>query len=185
MRTLITTVALLAASSTAIVLDAADPGKPLEVLLIAGGCCHDYATQTQLLKKGIEARARARVEVAYNPDTSTKATFDVYAKDDWAKGYDIILHDECSAAVEDRDYVNRILAAHRRGTPAVNLHCAMHSYRWGNFREAVTTGTDNAGWYEMIGLQSTGHGPQLPIEIVFTDPAHPILKGLTNWTTIK
>ena len=40
MRTLITTVALLAASSTAIVLDAADPGKPLEVLLIAGGCCH-------------------------------------------------------------------------------------------------------------------------------------------------
>ena len=62
---------------------AAEAGKPLEVLLVAGGCCHDYATQTRILKKGIEARVRAHVEVAYNPDKSTKATFDVYAKDDW------------------------------------------------------------------------------------------------------
>jgi type 1 glutamine amidotransferase len=187
MRTLIATVALLAASFAAPGLDAAaaEPDKRLEVLLVAGGCCHDYATQTQLLKKGIEARVRARVEVAYNPDKSTKATFDVYAKDDWDKGYDIILHDECSADVTDRPYVERILAAHRRGTPAVNLHCAMHSYRSGNFREAVAAGADNAGWYEMIGLQSTGHGPQLPIDVVFTDAAHPILKGLTGWTTIK
>jgi type 1 glutamine amidotransferase len=179
------TVAMIVALLMPCVAAAADPGKPLEVLLVAGGCCHDYATQTQLLKKGIEGRVRARVRVAYNPDKSTKAVFDVYAKDNWDEGYDVILHDECSADVTERDYVNRILAAHRRGTPAVNLHCAMHSYRWGNFREAVAAGADNAGWYEMIGLQSTGHGPQLPIDIVFTDPAHPILKGLTGWTTIK
>ena len=181
MRTVVMIVALLMPCVAA----AADPGKPLEVLLVAGGCCHDYATQTQLLKKGIEGRVRARVRVAYNPDKSTKAVFDVYAKDNWDEGYDVILHDECSADVTERDYVNRILAAHRRGTPAVNLHCAMHSYRWGNFREAVAAGADNAGWYEMIGLQSTGHGPQLPIDVVFADPAHPILKGLTGWTTIK
>jgi type 1 glutamine amidotransferase len=185
MRALIATSAFLAASFAAPALNAAEPGKPLEVLLVAGGCCHDYATQTKLLKKGIEARVRARVEVAYNPDTSVKATFDVYAKEDWDRGYDVILHDECSADVSDRDYVGRILAAHRRGTPAVNLHCAMHSYRWGNFREAVAAGADNAGWYEMIGLQSTGHGPQQPIEISFADSTHPIVKGLLGWTTIN
>ncbi|MDO7713668.1 MAG: hypothetical protein MUP93_02235, partial [Pirellulales bacterium] len=28
--------------------------EPLKVLIVAGGCCHDYATQTKLLKKGIE-----------------------------------------------------------------------------------------------------------------------------------
>lgn len=185
MRALIAIVAFLAGGVAAPALNAAEPGKPLEVLLVAGGCCHDYATQTKLLKKGIEARLRARVEVAYNPDRSTKATFDVYSKDDWDKGYDIILHDECSADVNDRTYVERILAAHRRGTPAVNLHCAMHSYRSGKFWEPVAAGADNAGWFEMIGLQSTSHGPQLPIDIAFTDPAHPILKGLANWTTIN
>jgi len=175
--------ALLSAvvSSTA----AADDAKPLKVLLVAGGCCHDYAAQTQILKKGIEARVPAHVEVVHNPDKSTKATFEIYQKDDWDRGYDVVLHDECSADVTESGYVSRILAAHRRGTPAVNIHCAMHSYRWGNFREPVAAGADNAGWYEMIGLQSTGHGPQLPIEIAFTDKAHPITRPFADWTTIN
>jgi type 1 glutamine amidotransferase len=163
---------------------AAEAGKPLEVLLVAGGCCHDYATQTTLLKKGIESRVRAHVAVAYNPDMSSKAMFAVYSKDDWDKGYDVILHDECSADVTDPAYVERILAAHRRGTPAVNIHCAMHSYRWGDFRKPLPAGADNAGWYEMIGVQSTGHGPQLPIAIVVTDRSHPVMRPLADWTTI-
>jgi type 1 glutamine amidotransferase len=164
---------------------AAEPGKPLRVLLVAGGCCHDYATQTKLLKAGIEARIQAEVDVIYNPDTSTKATFEIYGNPDWDKGYDVVIHDECSADVTDPAYVGRILAAHRRGTPAVNLHCAMHSYRWGDFRKAVAAGADNAGWFEMLGLQSIGHGPQIPIEITFADRSHPITKQLADWMTIK
>jgi type 1 glutamine amidotransferase len=159
--------------------------KPLKVLLVAGGCCHDYATQTKLLKAGIEARIKAEVDVVYNPDTSTKATFEIYGNPDWDTGYDVVIHDECSADVTDPAYVGRILAAHRRGTPAVNLHCAMHSYRWGDFRNAVAAGADNAGWFEMLGLQSIGHGPQIPIEIAFADRSHPISKPLTDWVTIK
>lgn len=164
---------------------AAEPDKPLRVLLVAGGCCHDYATQTKLLKAGIEARVQAEVEVVYNPDTSSKATFEIYGNPDWAKGYDVVIHDECSADVTDPAYVARILAAHRRGTPAVNLHCAMHSYRWGDFRQAVAAGADNAGWFEMLGLQSTSHGPQVPIEIAFTDRSHPVTKPLADWKTTK
>lgn len=159
--------------------------KPLRVLLVCGGCCHDYATQQELLKKGIEARIHAVVDVAYNPDKSTKATFDIYGSKDWAKDFDVVIHDECSADVTDPAYVQNILQAHRNGTPAVNLHCAMHCYRWGNFREPVKPGGDNSGWYEMLGLQSTGHGPQEPIDITFTDRSHPITTGLENWTTIK
>jgi len=170
---------------TGSVAGAAEAGKTLKVLLIAGGCCHDYATQTQLLKKGIEGRVRSQVDVVHNPDRSTKATFEIYAKDDWDRGYDVILHDECSASVTESGYVGRILAAHRRGTPAVNLHCAMHSYRWGEIQKPVAAGADNAGWFEMIGLQSTGHGPQLPIEIAFTDRSHPTTKSLADWTTIN
>ncbi len=159
--------------------------KPLRVLVVAGGCCHEYDKQGVVLKEGIEARLNAIVDIAYNPDKSTKATFEIYKAKDWAKDFDVIVHDECSADITDPAYVGAILAAHKAGKPAVNLHCAMHCYRWGNFREPVKAGADNAGWYEMLGLQSTGHGPQQPISITFTDKAHPITQGLEDWKTIN
>jgi type 1 glutamine amidotransferase len=168
-----------------LLVNASEAPKPLRVLLVAGGCCHEYDKQTVALKEGIEARLNAVVDVAYNPDKSTKAVFDIYKSSEWAKDFDVVIHDECSADVTDKAYVENILAAHRNGTPALNLHCAMHSYRWGNFREPVKAGDDNAGWYEMLGLQSTGHGPQEPVSITYTDASHPITKGLENWTTIK
>ncbi|WP_419190075.1 ThuA domain-containing protein [Stieleria marina] len=156
---------------------------PLKVLLVAGGCCHDYVTQTKLLKDGIEARINAVVTVELSEDTTTKATFDIYNSDDWADGYDVVIHDECSANVTEKPYVDRILAAHRAGTPAVNLHCAMHSYRWGNFKAPVEPDADNGGWYEMIGVQSTSHGPKVPIDVIRTDADHPITKGFGPWKT--
>ncbi|OYP30445.1 ThuA domain-containing protein [Rhodopirellula sp. MGV] len=159
--------------------------QSLKVLLVAGGCCHDYKTQTQLLKSGIEKRIPSEVTIVYNPSNGTDARFDIYEKDDWAEGYDVVIHDECSASVTEKPYVARILATHENGVPAVNLHCAMHSYRWGDYGKPVEPGADNAGWYEMIGVQSTGHGPQQPIEINFDSGDHPILKGLKPWTTIN
>lgn len=179
---------LLTALGFALAQDAEDKEAepaPLKILLVAGGCCHDYDTQGKLLKAGIEERLNAEVTVEFNPSKSTETRFGVYESDDWAKGYDVVLHDECSAKVTDAAYVKRILDAHRDGTPAVNVHCAMHSYRWGNFREPVEPGDDNAGWYEMIGLQSTGHGPQSPIKVAYTDKSHPTVKGLADWTTIN
>jgi len=176
---------LAAACGVWMLAHAAEAPKQLKVLLVAGGCCHDYAKQTLILKEGIEARLQATVEVVYNPDTTTKATFEIYNSADWAKGYDIVLHDECSADVTDPAYVKRIVDAHRNSVPAVNLHCAMHSYRWGNFREAVTPGAENASWYEMLGLQSISHGPKEPIDISYVDANHPIATGLTGWTTIN
>ncbi len=176
---------LLVSSNGASAEDKAPKSSPLKILIVAGGCCHDYATQTKLLKNGIEQKINAVVTVEFNPSKGTDTRFPIYESADWAQGYDVILHDECSASVTDKAYVNRILDAHRQGVPAVNLHCAMHSYRWGNFREPVDPGADNAGWYEMIGLQSTGHGPQSPIEVSYQDADHPITKGLQDWTTIN
>jgi type 1 glutamine amidotransferase len=159
--------------------------KPLRVLVVAGGCCHDYATQKEVLKKGIEARVNATVEVAYDPTKSTKPLFELFKSADWGKNFDVVVHDECAADITDQAYVANIVNAHKNGLPAVNLHCAMHSYRWGNYREPVKAGADNASWYEMLGLQSTGHGPQQPIAITFTDKSHPITTGLADWTTIN
>lgn len=164
--------------------DSEPDAQPLKVLLVAGGCCHDYKMQTRLLKTGIEDRIHAVVTVVFNPSKGTDTRFEIYEKDDWADGYDVVLHDECSASVTEKPYVNRILAAHRSGVPAVNLHCAMHSYRWGDFRQPVEIGADNAGWYEMLGVQSTGHGPQSPIDVTYSSD-HVITKGFENWTTIN
>ena len=119
-----------------------DSDKKLKILLVAGGCCHDYPEQTKLLKEGLEKRINSEVTVVLSSDTSTKATFKIYESDDWAKGYDVVIHDECSANVTDKPYIDRILNAHRNGTPAVNLHCAMHSYRFGNFRAPVAADAD-------------------------------------------
>ena len=163
-------------------LNAAD-AKPLRVLLVTGGCCHDYEQQHLILGEGISARANVEVTFAHNPDKTTKATFDLYKNKDWAKPFDVVIHDECSADVTDAEYVGNIIAAHRNGTPAVNLHCAMHCYRWGNFKEAVQPGADNSHWYEMLGLQSTAHGPKEPIALTFVDKASPIVSGMADWTT--
>ena len=180
LRTLLALAALVGLTSTL-----AAEQKPLRVLVVAGGCCHDYATQKEVLKKGIEARVNATVEVAYDPTKSTKPLFELFKSPDWGKNFDVVVHDECAADITDQAYVANIVNAHKNGLPAVNLHCAMHSYRWGNFKEPVKAGADNASWFEMLGLQSTGHGPQQPIAIAFTDKDSPIVKGLADWTTVN
>jgi putative membrane-bound dehydrogenase-like protein len=147
--------------------------KPLKALLIAGGCCHDYAKQHLILSQGIQARANVQVDVVWTDDKSVTPPLPLYDNPDWAKGYDIIIHDECAAGVKDMALVKRILDVHQT-IPAVHLHCAMHSFR---------TGTDV--WFKHLGIQSASHGPQEPIAITFVDKEHPITKPLADWTTIK
>jgi len=165
--------------------DAAAPKvKPLKALLVIGGCCHDYAKQKDILKAGLEERANLVVDICYSPDSSTKATFTCYDKANWADGYDVIIHDECSADIKDLAVVNRILDAHRKGTPGVNLHCAMHCYRTAaDVGKPAESGTDGSLWFDYLGLQSSGHGRQAPISITYSN--HPGLTGLANWTTIN
>jgi hypothetical protein len=159
--------------------------KPLKVLLITGGCCHDYATQKGILKKGIEARANAEVDIVYVADGSTHPALPIYGHPDYAKGYDVVIHDECAADVNEPAIVEGVLKPHRDGIPGVNLHCGMHCYRIGNPNDPVTPGTPHGFWFEYLGLQSSGHGAQLPIAISFVDADSPITRGLADWTTIN
>ncbi len=158
---------------------------PLKVLLITGGCCHDYKAQKDILKKGIEARANVVVDQIHTDDKTTKPPLAIFGNPDYAKGYDLVIHDECAADVNDPAMIDGVLKPHRDGIPGVNLHCAMHCYRFGDFGKPVAAGADNAHWYEYLGLQSTGHGPQEPIAIGFTDKEHAISQGLADWTTIN
>jgi hypothetical protein len=166
---------------------AADAPKPLKILLVTGGCCHDYKKQKDILKEGLEARANVVVEQMHSDDSSTKVAYDKYKQPNWAAGYDLIIHDECASDANAIPYVEGILAEHKRGVPGVNLHCAMHCYRVsGDFgKPSITPGSEGAMWFDYLGLQSSGHGPQLPIALTFLAANHPITKGMADWTTVN
>jgi len=160
-------------------------GKPIKALLITGGCCHDYARQKDILKEGMAKRANIVVEQIHTGDGSTKPPLAILGNPDYAKGYDVVIHDECGSDISDPEKVLGVLNPHKNGIPGVNLHCAMHSYRIGNPNEAVKeAGTPHGYWFEYLGLQSSAHAAQEPISISFVDSSSPITKGLENWTTI-
>jgi type 1 glutamine amidotransferase len=163
-----------AASRPAATADA----PPLRGLLVIGGCCHDYAKQKDILTKGLSERANVSWTVAYDPDKGTKHLNPIYGTDDWAKGYDIVVHDECTADVKDAKIVERILKPHRDGVPALVIHCGMHCYRTEGFPKSTP-------WFDFTGLATTGHGPQAPIEITYPDKESPVTKGLSPWTTVN
>ena len=178
------TIAILAALTFTATLHSQD-AKPLKVLLITGGCCHDYAKQKDILKAGIESRINAEVTQIHTDDKSTKPPLAILGNANYAKGFDVIIHDECAADIKDVEIVKAVLAPHADGIPGVNLHCAMHSYRVGNPGQKQAPGTPEAMWFDYLGLQSSSHGPQEPITISYTAKDHAISKTLENWTTIK
>jgi hypothetical protein len=163
----------------------AEPAKPLRILLITGGCCHDYAKQKDILKEGIEKRLQAEVVQVHSDDKSVKPPLLIFGNPDYAKGFDLVIHDECAAGINDEAVVRGVLKPHDEGIPGVNLHCAMHSYRIGNPSEPVELGTPHGLWFEYLGLQSTGHGPQAPIDITHIDKGSALSKDLPDWTTVN
>lgn len=173
MRSLLATVTIFVSLFCSAAFSQEPKSKTIRALLIAGGCCHDYAKQQEAICKGIQSRANVQVDVYWTDNSTTAPILPLYGKLNWAEEYDVIIHDECAADIKDPAILNRIIQTHQT-IPAVHLHCAMHSFR---------TGSD--AWFKHLGLQSSGHGPQEPIDIQFVDSKHPITATLSNWTTIK
>lgn len=161
----------------------AAPAKPIRALLIAGGCCHDYTAQKQILSEGLSKRLPVEWTIVH--DVVSKEGKDVaasrdhvssaYAKEEWAKSFDVVVHDECYGAVKDPELLKRIASAHRAGTPAVFLHCAMHSYRTSDAADL---------WREWIGAKSTFHEKSAVLEVKAVETKHPVMVGFpTLWKT--
>src|SRR5262245_63152860 len=116
MNTLVHSSRLLALAVLALIFPRPVPAaetKPLRALLVTGGCCHEYGKQKDVLKKGLEKRIQIEVTQVHSEDTTTKARFEIYDKADWAKGYDVIIHDECTSDLKEPAYVQNILDAHK------------------------------------------------------------------------
>src|ERR1700730_17247885 len=76
--------------------------EPIRALLITGGCCHDYPEQAKIISDGLTARANIEWTIILDsPGNSTNHQLSIYERSDWAKGYDVVVHNECFADVTD------------------------------------------------------------------------------------
>ena len=96
---------------------------PIKALLITGGCCHDYNVQKLIISEGTAARARIEWVIVQDGGTKTNSRIALHEKSDWAKGFDVVIHNECFADVKDPAWTENIVKPHREGTGAVLIHC--------------------------------------------------------------
>jgi len=104
----------------------------------------------------------------------------------YAKGYDLVIHDECSAGVNDQAVVEAVLAPHRArysGRQSALCHALLSHRKVRTIAVNPNSGRRMDSGFEYLGLQSSGHGPQKPIAISFTDKESSITKGMSDWTT--
>lgn len=148
----------------------------LKGLLVTGGCCHDYAKQKRIITEGISQRVSIDWDIVHEGGTGRAHLVSVYKEKDWAKKYDIIVHNECFGGVKDDAFVESIAAAHHAGVPGIFVHCALHSYR------AAPTGAD--AWRELIGVTSRRHEKHRAVLAKNVNDDHPVLTGFPKeWQT--
>jgi len=148
--------------------------RPVRALLITGGCCHNYEFQAEALKSAVAKHANVEWTVVNEGGKGTEAMIPLYDNPNWAKGYDVVVHNECFANTKDAAYIRKITAAHKAGVPAVVIHCAMHTYR----------ATDIDDWREFLGVTSRRHDHQSKYPVKKVAAEHPILKTMPdNWVT--
>ena len=149
----------------------------VSILLITGGCCHDYDFQTKAMQQAMKERGvKAKWTVVNDGGKSTEAMIDLYETPNWAEGFDVVIHNECFANTTNEDYIKRITNAHHAGANAVVIHCAMHTYR--------ATKIDN--WREFLGVTSRRHDHQSHYPVQVTKVDHPIMKKFpANYSSAK
>src|SRR6185369_9754504 len=87
LSTSLLTIGLVLAVGEPVFAAEAQSKKPLRILLITGGCCHNYTLQTQFLKEAVAKLAQAEWTVVDEGGTGTKAQISLYESPDWSKGF--------------------------------------------------------------------------------------------------
>lgn len=145
--------------------------ESIKILLITSGCCHDYDFQTKAMQLALKKHeVAANWDIVNEGGKGTSAQIDLYNDNNWAEGYDLVIHNECFANTTDTDYIKKITEAHKKGVNAVVIHCAMHTYRSAEIDD----------WRQFLGVTSRRHEHKshYPIEVVKSD--HAIMKGFPS-----
>lgn len=150
--------------------------KNPKILLVTGGCCHSYELQAKILKECLPNNTNTHLTIVNDGGKGTDAKIALYNKRNWAKGYDLVIHNECFAETKDTAYIKKITKAHYQGKNAVVIHCALHTYRDANSKD----------WTSFLGVSSKRHEHLDNYEIVNLEPNHPAMQGMPHqWTSEK
>lgn len=148
---------------------AADAPKPIKALMITGGGFHDYTAQKKTLEEGIGARMNIEWTILQE-GTEREHKHSIYQNPDWAKGYDVIVHNECFGMVADPEFVAKVAAPHKAGIPAVILHATVHSYR----------NVEGDAWREIMGMKSMSHEARRDLVVKSLKTDHPVMRGFPD-----
>lgn len=150
-----------------------DEGEPIRILQLTGGGWHDYENQQTILSEGIGERVNAEFETFFHDGDVEEAEIAFFEDPEWIEGFDLVLYNTCWAAnVEGGDgwVVENIIDRHlEHETPAVFIHCALHTYRHHG---------DAEHWHRFIGVSSFGHQAHEPFTVEALEPDHPIIADL-------
>lgn len=147
---------------------AAEQQQPIQALLITGGGWHDYETQEGLLTEGISERLGDKIDwtIVHEGDGEPDYHASILQEENWAEGYDVVVHNTGFGRVTDSEFVANFVE-HHIGTPAVIIHASVHSYRYAEPADP---------WFEFMGFQSMRHEGQREFEVENVAPEHPIMK---------
>jgi type 1 glutamine amidotransferase len=150
---------------------------PLQILVITDGCCHDYGYQTESMQKALKrADVAAEWTIVAEGGKGTQAEIKFYDDPDWAKGFDVVIHNECFANTDNPEYIRKITDAHKAGVNAVVIHCAMHTYRAAKIDD----------WREFLGVTSRRHEHKAEYLVRVVAEKHPVMQGFpADWKTPK
>ena len=166
---------ILSAFGLVATLQAAPDAKPVRVLHLTGGCCHDYEAQKDILATGVGERTKVEFTTLHEGGKGHKHQFEKLKKAGWEKDFDVVLYNICFARETDVAYIESVTGTHKAGLPAVALHCTMHSYHWDAKTDA---------WEQFLGVTSPNHGPKAAITMTPKAKDHPVVKGFpASWKT--
>jgi hypothetical protein len=143
---------------------------PVNAMIVTGGCCHDYTGQSKVLMDTLNAVMPINWTVVQGMSSLPDGKLPLYENPDWAKGMDIVIHNECWANGDLPAQIRQNIT--RPSVPRMFFHCTLHSYR---------VMTDDS-WRELIGMTSRRHTRAHNILLKWAE-GDPITDGLPPFVT--
>jgi uncharacterized protein len=155
----------------------ADEKKPLKIIQVAGGCCHEYKEQMKLTSEAFKKSFNCTVDT-FVEGTNRTALHSKLKEKNWSTGYDAVVLSLCFGHVKDDKFILSIVeeaAKNKKGL--VFLHCSLHNFR--------STKTGTSAWRKLMGLTSKGHEKAADLLCENTNTTHPIMKDFPQAHTFK
>ncbi len=117
----------------AAILAAAQPLKPVRILLLVGGQYHDYDRLPQSLVENLQARLKKSLSAEFTVTKDLNAL-----RKDQLSQYDALMMNVCEQTPLSSEQKQGFLGSVRDGLPMIALHCTFWSFQdWPEFKQVL------------------------------------------------